>query len=169
MEVRDERVDALYNAFEDAGKPREWALFAAANGLPSKDPHFHSKGDIIEQYVIGALCAAAGLVALGLMLLNRHRSVKADDQAYYPKPAVKVPFSDVFKIDTRKWRRKGLAYAYYRTDSDDEKRAVIDDLKFVGSQAILDRMIDNFEGELVEEVIEGEDRSEPEDQDKISS
>lgn len=161
MEERDERVDALYNAFEDAGKSRDWALFAAANGLPSKDPHFHSKGDILEQYVIGSLCATAGLVVLVLMLLNRHRSVRADGEAYYPKPTVRVPFSEIFKVDTRKWRRKGLAYAYYRTESDDEKRAVVDDLKFVGSQAILDRLLANFEGELIEEVIEGDERQEP--------
>ena len=161
MADRDERVDALYNAFEDAGKLRDWALFAAAKGLPSKDPHFHSKGDILEQYVIGSLCTTAGLVVLVLMLLNRQRSVSADGEAYYPKPTVRVPFSEVFKVDTRKWRRKGLAYAYYRTESDDEKRAVVDDLKFVGSQAILDRILANFEGELIEEVTEGDESQEP--------
>lgn len=160
VEERNDRAGALYNAFEDAGKPRDWPLYAAANGLPSKDPHFHGKGDIFEQYLIGALCSAGGLVALGLLLLNRDRSVTADRVAYFPKPNIKVPYADVFKIDTRKWRRKGLAYVHYRDGSDDERKAVIDDLKFVGSQAILDRMVDNFEGELIEEVIEEDEAGE---------
>ena len=159
MEQRDDKIDAIYNAFEDAGKPREWALYAAENDLPSKEPHFHGKGDILEQYVIGALCGAAGLFVLVLMVLNRDRSVSADAEAYYPKPSVKVPFADVYKIDTRKWRRKGLAYAYYRSDSSEENKAVLDDLKFVGSQAILDRMLVNFEGELFEEVIDDDDEA----------
>ena len=108
------------------------------------------------QYVFGGLCALAGLVALVLMMLNRNRSVTADSEAYYPKPSVKVPFADVFRIDTRKWRRKGLAYAYHRADGGGESKAVIDDLKFIGSQKILDRMLAKFEGELIEEVIDEE-------------
>jgi hypothetical protein len=73
----------------------------------------------------------------------------------------------VFKIDTRKWRRKGLAYAYYRSESGEEKKAVLDDLKFVGSQAILDRMMENFEGELFEEVHDDDD-DEPEGTDEAA-
>ena len=157
MEARDEKVDAVYNAFEGGGKQREWGPYAAGNDLPSKEPHFHGKSDVLEQYVIGGLCALAGLVAFVLMVLNKSRAVSADEEAYYPKPSVKVPFADVFKIDTRKWRRKGLAYAYYKTGRGDEKKAVLDDLKFVGSQGILDRMLGAFEGELIEEVIEEDD------------
>ena len=154
--AEDDGAIALKNAFRDASKLRDWALYAAAKDLPSKKPHFHGTSDIIEQYIFGGLCAAAGLVALVRMMLNRNRSVTADSEAYYPKPSVKVPFADVFRIDTRKWRRKGLAYAYHRADGGDERKAVIDDLKFVGSQQILDRMLGKFEGELIEEVIDDE-------------
>ena len=101
MKPRDEKVDVIFDAFESAGKSREWAPFAAGNDLPSKT-HFHSKGDITEQLVIGAACALGGLVALGMMGLNRSRAVSADDEAYYPKPSVKVSYDAVFKIDTRK-------------------------------------------------------------------
>ena len=148
---------AISNAFEDGGKAREWKFFAADHDLPSDEPYFHGKGDIVEQYAIGGLCAAAGLTVLIIMLLNRNRSISADGEAYYPKPATKVPFADVFRLDTRKWRRKGLAYAYYKDGEGEEQKAVLDDLKFVGTERILDRLMDNFEGELVEEVVEEED------------
>ena len=168
-EVERDDVGAIFNAFEDGGKDREWAPYAAANDLPSDEPYFHGKGDILEQHVIGGLCAAAGVIALIMMLLNKNRSVSADGEAYYPKPSTKVPFSDIFRIDTRKWRRKGLAYAFYKEAGGDEKKAVLDDLKFVGSQSILDRMLENFEGELIEEVVDDEDEEEAAEPDPDSA
>ena len=141
IQAQDDKAIEFKAAFAKASQTRDWKLYAADNGLPSKEPHFHGKGDIIEQYVFGGLCAVAGLSVLGIMLLNRNRTITADATAYYPKPDVKVPFDDIFRIDTRKWRRKGLAYAFYNTPTGDENKASVDDLKFVGAQKILDRML----------------------------
>lgn len=154
----DQAIEAK-NAFRDASKPRDWALYAAANDLPSKEPHFHGKTDIGEQYFFGGLCAASGLFVLVLMLLNRNRSITADALAYYPKPSVKIPYSHIFKVDTRKWRRKGLAYAFHRSGEGEEKKAIIDDLKFVGAQKILDRILKNLKegSEVIEEEADEED------------
>ena len=41
---------------------------------------------------------------------------------------------------------------HYRDGDEREKRAVIDDLKYGGADKILTRLMDNFEGELVERV-----------------
>ena len=157
-----ERAVEVMKAFEEGGKARDWTLYAEEKDWPAK-AHFHSPSDISQQIFIGSACGIGGLAVFLVMILNRKRAVSADAEAYFPKPSQRVPYDKVFKIDTRKWRRKGLAYAYYK-EGEDEKKAVLDDLKFVGSQAILDRMVDSFEGEIIEEVIE-EDEDEDGDED----
>lgn len=164
--ARRNSVELINKAFNYAKNNRRWKEYAAGKGLPDTEPHFYGKSDILEQYIFGGACAVGGIIALIVMLMNRNRSVKADGDAYYPKTSLRIPFSDVHKIDTRKWRRKGLAYAYYKSSAGEEKKAVIDDLKFEGSQAILDRLKDNFEGELIEEFLDEEGTPEMEGQER---
>jgi len=157
-----ERAIKVMKAFDEGGKPREWTLYAEEKDWPEKT-HFYSASDISQQIYFGSACGIGGIAVLIVMLLNRKRAVSADGEAYFPKPNKRVPYEKVFKIDTRKWRRKGLAYAYYKDESGEEKKAVLDDLKYVGSQEILDRMVGSFEGELIEELVEEDDEEEGED------
>ncbi|MCW0216784.1 MAG: hypothetical protein OJI67_00550, partial [Prosthecobacter sp.] len=64
-----------------------------------------------------------------------------------------IHFSQVFRVDKRKWDNKGLAYVWYRETAEaPEKKALIDDLKFDGAGKILARLLTHFKGELIEKI-----------------
>ncbi len=161
FEERDERKKAFE---EEGGVESEWAAiaegegfpegtwedFATEQGWPEKPPEkLYSTTD---QFVCGGLCVGVGLFILGTMFLNRRRKVTADADSFTTPKGESVPFASAFRVDKRKWDNKGLAYVYYRDEADKERRAVIDDLKFDGADKILDRLMDNFEGELIERI-----------------
>ena len=72
-----------------------------------------------------------------------------------------IPFESIFRIDTRKWAKKGLAYVFYNEDESTKKRAVVDDLKFPGADMILDRLKSRISGEIIE-AIDAENKAEEE-------
>jgi hypothetical protein len=149
---------ALKRAFESAGQKREFAGYAASLGFDSKDNKYHSKKDILEQLVIAGVCGTGALVALLFLVLSRGRVLKADREAIILPDGRRVPFAAAYRIDKRKWDNKGLAYVHYR-EGREEKKAVIDDLKFVGAGKILDRLMAGFSGALVESAadVDGEE------------
>ena len=53
------------------------------------------------------------------------------------------------KIDRRPWKLKGLAKVYYQQNGN-TKKASIDDLRFKGADAILERIQANFTGEILD-------------------
>jgi len=63
---------------------------------------------------------------------------------------LEIAFESIFKIDARKWNKKGLAYLYFKDKNEDAKKLVIDDLKFKGADLILNRIKEQFTGELLE-------------------
>ena len=86
------------------------------------------------------------------MMINRGKVLRADELSFTSPNGQRVLFSSAHRIDKRKWDNKGLAYVHYRDENEKERRAVIDDLKFDGADKILDRLLENFDGELVERV-----------------
>ena len=137
---------------EGKGYPEqsEWADYAHAKGWAEKPPkERESTGD---QFFFGTLCVGIGLAVLGTMLVNRRSVMRADDSNFYSPRGVRMPFESAFRIDKRKWGNKGLCYVSYRDENGRERRATIDDLKFAGADKILERLMENFEGELVERV-----------------
>ncbi len=141
----EEQTSDEYEAAEE-----KWKAHATSMGWAEEPPEkLYSPG---EQFFFGALCIAVGLAVLGTMFINRGRSIRADEQGFYTDKGDRILFESAFRIDKRKWDNKGLAYVYHRDSEDKEKRAVIDDLKYDGADKILTRLLDNFEGELVERV-----------------
>lgn len=152
-----EKADiALKRAFEASSKKREFAGYAASLGYDSKDNKYHSRKDIAEQLVIAGICAAGAIVALLFLVLSRGRTLRADGDGMTMPDGKRVPFTSAFRIDKRKWDNKGLAYVHYKEGGAD-KKAVIDDLKFVGAGKILDRLMAGFHGELVERAVDSDD------------
>lgn len=128
----------------------EWIDYAAVNGWPEEPPEkLYSTND---QFFFGTLCLVIGLAVLGTMITNRKRQLRADEASFYTPKGLRVPFASAFRVDKRKWDNKGLAYVHYRDDNEKECRATIDDLKFGGADQILTRLLDNFDGELVNRV-----------------
>lgn len=147
---------ALKRAFESAGQKREFAGYAASLGFDSKGNKYHTRKDIMEQLVIAGTCAAGAAVALLFLFLSRNRVLRADRQGITFPNGQRVAFESVYRVDPRKWKHKGLAYLYYK-EGDAGKKAVLDDLKYVGAQKILDRLLSDYEGEV---VVSAEDAAE---------
>lgn len=132
-------------------EPR-WDDYAAPHGWES-NPKKYSQDEIDQQFWWGGAVFIAGLFTGFLLLFNRNKIfVGHADHMIMPNGST-VKFSNVFKIDKRKWDNKGLAYAYHRESEDGQvQKAVIDDLKFGGADKVLTRLLNNFEGELIEKV-----------------
>ncbi len=128
----------------------EWTDYAAVNGWPEEPPEKHYSTS--DQFFFGGLCLVIGLMVLTTLILNRKRILRADAASFYTPKGQEVRFATAYRVDKRKWDNKGLAYVHYRDENEKEKRATIDDLKFAGADAILDRLLENFDGELIARV-----------------
>lgn len=139
-----------------AEKPGFWRDYAAPKGWPEK-PDKYEPGKEKEQYYWSGAMGVVALLILACYFLNRRKVLVADAESFTTPRGVVVKFDDVFQVDKRKWKHKGLAYVSYRPGGGGAKKAVIDDLKFDGAQAILDRVLDNFEGELIDRIEEDDE------------
>lgn len=134
------------------GEPPRWVSYAAQNGW-EEDPKLYSQREIDEQFWFAYGCMAAALITVVILLKNRGKVLRGESDHWVTPEGVKIFYSDVFRVDKRKWEHKGLAYAWHKSNGS-EKRAVIDDLKFSGADKILERLLGRFSGELIEKVSE---------------
>jgi hypothetical protein len=142
----------------DLETPPNWNEFAAQRGWASATPEMHSPAAIAQQFEFGAVLVAGALVCVTVLLLNRNKTLVSHEDRMIMPDGTTVRFTDVFKVDKRKWGNKALAYVYYREGTgQSEKRAVVDDLKFAGAGRVLDRLLAKFSGELIEKVPDGPD------------
>jgi hypothetical protein len=140
------------------GEPPKWATYAARNGWPEEAKRY-SPEDIEQQFWWAGAMALGGLGVLIKLLLDRGKTfVGQADHMIMPNGAT-VRFADAFRVDKRKWDVKALAYVHYR-ENNIEKRAVVDDLKFDGAGKVLERLLANFKGELIEKAPDEEPEAE---------
>lgn len=132
-------------------QPR-WDDYAAPHDWPS-DPKKYSQEEIDQQFYWGA-AMVIGAAVVGALVLLTHNKVFTGHPDHMVMPnGARVAFADVFKVDKRKWDNKGLATVYYREGGEgQERKAVIDDLKYHGAGRVLDRLMAGFSGELIEKV-----------------
>ncbi len=146
----------------DLESPPRWDAYAAERNW-SSEPKKHSTDAIEQQYYWGGAMILGTLYCVGSMLLSRNKTFIGKPDHMVMPDGKQVRFADVFKVDKRKWDNKGLAYAYYRTsEGGAEQKAVIDDLKFDGAGKVLDGLLAQFSGELIEKLPD-EEESAPED------
>lgn len=132
------------------------AAYAAQHDWP-EDPKLRTPQEIEQQFYYAAGAGIAALLVLGFWMLNRGRKLIGEADHFITPEGVRVAFSEVFRVDKRKWDNKGLAYVSYKTASGGEKTAVIDDLKFEGAEHVLARVVSHFSGELIEKLDEPEE------------
>lgn len=151
----DDQVN-IKRAYEAAGTKREWATYALTKKWASGEIKYHDKGSINEQKFIAGLLIGGSVLVLLTFLRNRNRRITSDSDSYTDEKGRRIAFADIFRIDKRKWDNKGLAYAFFRADGA-EKKATLDDLKYIGAGEILERILNNFQGELLERVKDDDD------------
>ena len=154
--------EGCYKAFAAATAKRDWAVYGVVSsgqqGWAVKNPKFHSASEIKGQIIIAFCLWACAVCVFVNALINSRRVLIADGDNLLSEKGETISFQSIYRIDTRKWAKKGLAYVFHEGGDGAKKRAVIDDLKFVGADMILDRLKDRISGEIVE-VVEAEQES----------
>ncbi len=126
-----------------------WLAEAKEKGWPESPKEKDWDYKLKEQLIWGI---GTGLIGLGLLaayLRNKSRVLRADATSFTTPQGVTIPFARVTRIDKRTWDNKGLAYLWWK-DGEGTKKAVIDDLVFAGAAKILDRLMSQFDGELID-------------------
>lgn len=136
---------------QDGNEPR-WPNYAASLGWSSDEPKRFSPEEIREQFHWGIGTMVVGLLVLGYALSQVPTRLRADAKSFTPPRGRPIRFDQVHKVDTRKWKQKGLAYAHFKQEDGTPRKATLDDLKYGGAQQVLDRLLANFSGELIEKV-----------------
>ena len=148
-------------------EPPTWRSVAADRGIPLELKETNEE-DIKEQkYWAGGAFLVASIVGI-LFLINRGKKITADANSFTTPGGITIPFESVYRIDKRKWKYKGLAYAHYTDSAGKKQKAALDDLKYGGTDKILDRLLANFSGELIDRV-EDEEETPAEETEKAGS
>jgi hypothetical protein len=147
---------------QDNGQPVKWANYAAERDWPEK-PENRTEAEIREQFYWGYAMVAVVLFCGIHVMLNRKKTLRAEDDHLITPDGKKVMFADTYRIDKRKWEVKALAYVYYKEGGvGAEKKATIDDLKYHEAGRVLDALLAQFKGEIIEKVAEPEEEEETE-------
>ncbi len=149
------------------GANKLWEEYTSEKGWPSKtEEHSFDSGDILGQFV--ATSVALTLIAVSLFILIRtlRRTIEADGVALYSQDGRRVLYSDMTRVDKRKWDAKGIALVYYQ-DGGEEKKVKIDGMVYgqfkeengAPAEKLFSRVMENFKGEVLEYV---DDEADPE-------
>jgi hypothetical protein len=113
-----------------------WQRHAKEVGYTAKVPKERTDGDIREQLVIG-WTMAAGCLMYGLWIAWNHTlRVRTEGDVVIGTSGQRVKLDAIIKIDRKKWKDKGIAYAIYE-DGGKERRLTLDDHKFQGCEEIV--------------------------------
>ncbi len=128
---------------------KAWLEKARDNDWPESPKEKDWDYKLKEQFIWGIGTGLIGLALLAAYLRNKGRVLRADGESLTTPEGCRIPFASVTRIDKRKWDNKALAYLWW-TDGDTSKKAVIDDLVFDGAGKVLDRLMGQFKGELID-------------------
>lgn len=126
-----------------------WLAKAKDNGWPESPKEKDWNYKLKEQFIWGVGTGLAGLGMLIAFMRNKDRVLRANATTLTTPEGVTIPFASVSRIDKRKWDNKALAYLWWQ-DGEVTKKAVIDDLVFDGAGRVLDRLMSQFHGELID-------------------
>jgi hypothetical protein len=129
--------------WDDYGAPHDW---------PSS-PKKHSAEEIEQQFYWGGAMLLGAATAGLLVLLNHAKTLVGHHDHLVMPNGRKVYYKDVFRVDKRKWDNKALATVAYREGgTGPESKVVLDDLKYLGTDKVLNRLLAGFKGELIEKI-----------------
>ena len=143
-----------------------WADYSGEKGWPQKvnledDPK--TAEQIRQQLYAACVCFLLTAIALFFLMRTRGRFMKVDEEGYYPPGGSLIPFPTMKTLDMRRWENKGLATLVYEVDGK-ENKAKIDGMVYgqfkeedgAPAEALFQKVLENFEGEVIELVDENE-------------
>lgn len=121
-----------------------WREYATQQGWDREIPKKRTDADFASQKKYGT-----GLIGVSVLLLiwyciSSRQTVKFDGKTIISANKTVVNSDDIFSLDKRKWKNKGIVYAKYKKD-DTEKKLTLDAYKFDG----VERIIEHLEKKLI--------------------
>jgi len=140
-----------YRDYKSAGhNESEWAAYAASKGWVATPPEkFYGPGELLEQFVIGGIATAVGILLFVYWLTQRKRVLKLEDGAVYTPSGARVPFSSIRGIGKKRWETKGIAVVRYE-DNGRLLQFIVDDYKYETEPAR--QILDVIEQQLLTRV-----------------
>ena len=142
----------------EVNDPYLWKEYTSENKMGQKPKSdFYQRKQVDEQLYIAIGClVVAGLIPL-LALFMKKRFMAVDENAYYAPNGKKVLYTDMFRLDKRKWDTKALATISYKEGEGTEKVKIdgfvyggVDKAEGEPAQKLFDVIMANFKGELIE-------------------
>lgn len=133
----------------------QWRKLAAEKGWPAEVPDYtaeEKQDDIFGQYIWATLNLLVGLPALMLLLRSRGLWIESTPTGVKTSWGETLDFSEVIKLDKKKWADKGLAKATYVRHGR-QRKFVFDDFKY--ERQPLAQMLRELESVLKPEQIIG--------------
>jgi hypothetical protein len=145
-------------------KPLQWNLlwldYTKERGLAADPPDEpYSMRKINEQWLVGGVCVVLASAAAFILLRTLRRSISVDSEAVTTQQGKRVPYTDLKKLDLRKWESKGLAFIEYDGPSG-KGRIRVDGLTYGGfkkeqdepAERLMKQIRSHFSGEITEYV-----------------
>jgi hypothetical protein len=119
--------------------------------------HLYHAGKIRDQWIAGAVCALVAAAAAFILFRTLRRHLAIDETSIHTAEGKRVPFSQLVRLDLRKWHTKGLAFADYRGESGNG-RIRIDGMTYGGfkkeegepAERLMRHLRARFSGELID-------------------
>jgi hypothetical protein len=157
-----------------------WKIYSGEKGWPQtidvqedRKPAYKIK----EQLVAATVCFGLAAVAIFFLIRTKGRNMRVDEEAYYAPGGAKILFPKITEIDMRKWNTKGLATLTYKDSNGENQKAKVDGMVYgqfkeedgAPAEALFQKILANFDGELIELVVEDDDDLESENEQSAES
>jgi hypothetical protein len=144
---------------KEKAAPPLWLEYSHAQGWGSEPPESGNDADKIQtqlHFAIGS--AVLTLFAVFYLMRTGRRSMVVDDEAFFAPGGPRIPFEKIQRIDKRKWEAKGLAYMTYEGEDGKSGKAKVDGMVYgqfreedgAPAEALFQKILKNFKGELIE-------------------
>ncbi|MCU0795473.1 MAG: hypothetical protein MUF31_06000 [Akkermansiaceae bacterium] len=128
-------------------------------GLKAKLPDTpYDARKIAEQWYVFWICLTLTIVALFFLLRTMGRSMRMEDGTFHPAGGAPVKLSELVRLDLRHWQRKGLAFAWAKSEGGTERKIRIDGLTYGGfgieqgqpAEKLMAELKAGFSGEIID-------------------
>ena len=150
------------------GANKLWEDYTSAKGWDAEPAdHPMEANKIREQFIAAAVAFALILGSLFILIRTMRRTIEADHEALYTQDGCRILYSDMIRVDKRKWDTKGIALVYYR-GGNEEKKAKIDGMVYgqfkeedgAPAEKLFSRVMEHFKGEVLEYIEDEEEEAE---------
>lgn len=140
------------------GASQLWEVYTSARGWDVKPAdHPMESHKITEQFVAAGVAVVLILGTLFIGIRTMRRTIEADGEYLYTQDGCRVAYSDMVRVDKRKWDTKGLALIYYEVQGE-ERKAKIDGMVYgqfkeedgAPAEKLFSRVMEHFKGEVLE-------------------